>query len=233
MSNPHDQHATFARVQRFASNQHGRDFVVGDIHGCFDAMRDAMAAHEFNKDRDRLFSVGDLVDRGSQSEECVDWIAQPWFHAVRGNHEQMSIEVAQGRHSLVNYVRNGGGWFVALPEGRQRLIANCLAMLPFAIEIAHRIGTIGIVHAEVVGNDWRGFTDALEADTSNNKFRNLMECALWMRDRITKRDCSHVANVHRVYVGHTPMADWAVLGNVYYIDTGAVFGNKLTMLEVT
>lgn len=232
MTIPYAQTSTFTRVQHFDANQHGRDFVVGDIHGCFDAVRDAMAAHGFDKERDRLFSVGDLVDRGTQCEECVDWIAQSWFHAVRGNHEQMAIEVAQGRHSIPNYVQNGGGWFVALPEDRRKLIANCLATLPFAIEIAHSLGTIGIVHAEVVGNDWRGFTDALEVDTSNNKFRNLAECALWMRDRITKRDCSPVANARRVYVGHTPLAEYSVLGNVYYIDTGAVFGKKLTMLEI-
>lgn len=232
MTTPHAKTATFVRVRRFDANQHGRDFVVGDIHGCFDAVRDAMAAHGFNKERDRLFSVGDLVDRGPFSEEAIDWIAQPWFHAVRGNHEQMAIGIAQGRHSIVNYVQNGGGWFVALSEDRQRLIANRLATLPFAIEIEHRIGTIGIVHAEVVGNDWRGFTDALEADTSNNKFRNLRECALWSRDRITRRDYSPVANAYRVYVGHTPLVEYAVLGNVYYIDTGAVFGKKLTMLEI-
>lgn len=220
------------KVQRFQHNETGRDFVVGDVHGCFDALRAAMRDRHFDVAHDRLFSVGDLVDRGQQCEECVDWIAQSWFHAVRGNHEQMAIEVAQGRHSIPNYIQNGGGWFIELSEDRRRLIANCLATLPFAIEINHQIGTVGIVHAEVVGNDWTGFTSALESDQSNNKFRNLTECALWMRDRITHHDETPVANATRVYVGHTPLKDYAVLGNVYYIDTGAVFGNKLTMVEI-
>lgn len=219
-------------VQRFAINTVGRDFVVGDIHGCFDNLRDALADIGFDESRDRLFSVGDLVDRGPSSEECVDWIAKPWFHAVRGNHEQMAIEVAQGRHSIPNYIQNGGGWFMGLPEERRKLIANVLATLPYAIEIETPKGLVGIVHAEVPGGDWSAFVDELESDCSNKRFRNLRECALWMRDKASRQDQTHVANVDRVYVGHTPMREWRVLGNVYYIDTGAVFGNKLTVCEI-
>ena len=84
-------------VQRFAQNTWGRDFVVGDVHGCFDYLRAVLEHVQFDEVSDRLFCVGDLVDRGPQSEEAIDWIAKPWFHAVRGNHEQMAIDVAAGR----------------------------------------------------------------------------------------------------------------------------------------
>ena len=84
-------------VQRFTQNTRGRDFVVGDLHGCFDYLRVMLEHIQFDRVTDRLFCVGDLVDRGPQSEEAIDWIAKPWFHAVRGNHEQMAIDVAAGR----------------------------------------------------------------------------------------------------------------------------------------
>jgi serine/threonine protein phosphatase 1 len=60
------------RVQRFVLNATGRDFAVGDIHGCFSALEAALRHVGFSPDSDRLFSVGDLVDRGSESDQVVD-----------------------------------------------------------------------------------------------------------------------------------------------------------------
>ena len=51
-------------VRRFAPNTAGRDFVVGDIHGCFDALGDEMDRIRFDPAVDRMFSVGDLVESG-------------------------------------------------------------------------------------------------------------------------------------------------------------------------
>ena len=51
-------------VQRFTQNTRGRDFVVGDLHGCFDHLRVMLEHIQFNRVTDRLFCVGDLVDRG-------------------------------------------------------------------------------------------------------------------------------------------------------------------------
>jgi serine/threonine protein phosphatase 1 len=90
---------------------------------------------QFDRVTDRLFCVGDLVDRGPRSEEAIDWIAQPWFHAVRGNHEQMAIDVAAGRHDHDHYKRNGGGWFLAMPADRRKAVGRILDTLPVAIEI--------------------------------------------------------------------------------------------------
>lgn len=219
-------------VHRFPMNKLGRDYVVGDIHGCFDALRDGMHAIGFDESCDRLFSVGDLVDRGPSSEECVDWIAKPWFYAVRGNHEQMAIGIAAGKHDRGNYAANGGGWFLALSPARQKLIAEVLSTLPFLIEVETVHGKVGIVHAEIDGASWAAFRDALESVDSNNKRKRLFEIAMWARSRITSGDVSPITDLHRLYVGHTPVKDWAVLGNVYYIDTGCVFGGKLTICEI-
>ncbi|MGL9724118.1 metallophosphoesterase [Sodalis sp. (in: enterobacteria)] len=34
--------------------------------------------------------LGDLIDRGPQSEACLPLLENPWFRSVRGNHEQMA-----------------------------------------------------------------------------------------------------------------------------------------------
>jgi serine/threonine protein phosphatase 1 len=219
-------------LKRFPRNTAGRDFVVGDIHGCFERLQYELDSIGFDETRDRLFSVGDLVDRGPSSEESIDWIAKPWFHAVRGNHEQMAIGVAAGRHDAVNYLRNGGGWFLSMADERQKLYAEAFDDLPYLIEVETEVGRVGIVHAEIYGDSWDEFCAAMQSADSNNKRHRLAEIALWARTRITHGDDSPIRDLARLYVGHTPMDTPAILGNVHYIDTGCVFGGKLTVVEL-
>ncbi|HEU0197097.1 MAG TPA: metallophosphoesterase [Nevskiaceae bacterium] len=218
-------------LRHFAANATGRDFVVGDIHGCFDAVRNALRDVNFAATRDRLFSVGDLVDRGPSSEEAVEWIAQPWFHAVRGNHEQMALGVAIGRHDPAKYASNGGQWMLDLPPKRRKAVAAVFGTLPVAIEIDHPAGKIGIVHADVPGGDWAAFTATLQQPMSNNAWHRIAEGSLWNRERFEQRDASGVGNVALVCVGHSPIREPLMLGNVAYVDTGCVFGGKLTLLS--
>ena len=69
-----------------------RVFAVGDLHGEITALNEKLVEIGFNKDADLLISVGDLIDRGEDSLACLSLIHnEPWFHAVRGNHEDLMI----------------------------------------------------------------------------------------------------------------------------------------------
>ena len=221
-------------VKHVPRNEIGRDFVVGDIHGCFDVLRMHLQAVNFDESKDRLFSVGDIVDRGTQSEESIDWIDKPWFHAVRGNHEQMAIDVSKNEWPTDNYAVNGGQWFLKLPESRQKLFAEIFETLPVIIEIDHAIGKVGIVHADVPCQNWQIFSSAIgpESDQIAEVQTNLIQKAIWSRSRFQRQDTSKIENIERVYVGHTPLKEWSILGNIYFIDTGCVFANKLTLMEI-
>ena len=61
--------------RRYPRNRTGRDFVVGDVHGMFSALRELLAVAGFDDRRDRLFSVGDLIDRGPDSRGSLDWLS--------------------------------------------------------------------------------------------------------------------------------------------------------------
>lgn len=87
---------TYPVVCRHPVNDVGRDFVVGDLHGCVDALRYLLHEIGFDGARDRLFSVGDLVARGTDSLAAIDLIDKPWFYPVLGNHEDSLIAVATG-----------------------------------------------------------------------------------------------------------------------------------------
>lgn len=218
--------------RRFEANELGRDFVVGDVHGCFDLLRLAMLRAGFDKSTDRLFSVGDLVDRGPQSGEAVEWLTQSWFHAVRGNHEQMVVDVMAGRASEHLHDANGGAWFARLSHAERIATAEAFARLPLAIEVDTEAGPVGIVHAEVPGDDWVAFRAMLAAIDAgeSGKREHIERFALWGRDVIRGRSpFSGVVGIGCVYVGHTPVAGATRVANVCYLDTGAVFGRAMSI----
>lgn len=222
-------------IKHFSRNAIGRDFAVGDIHGCFRLLALELEAVGFDESRDRLFSVGDLIDRGPDSDSSIDWLARPWFHAVRGNHEEMAIGVVTGTHNRDVYVDNGGAWFLRLPPQRRRLFASAFNDLPLAIDIETTHGRVGVVHADLAARSWAVFAEELASfDTLPfHRQRLLSEGALWSRRRISLGDTDGVPDLHAMIVGHTPGTAVRQLGNVFYIDTGAVFKNgKLTVIDL-
>jgi serine/threonine protein phosphatase 1 len=82
-------------IRSLLTNCHGKDYVVGDLHGCYDLLQRVLDEVSFNKTHDRLFSVGDLIDRGPDSLACLQLLAEPWFFAVKGNHEDLMLEFFQ------------------------------------------------------------------------------------------------------------------------------------------
>lgn len=214
------------KIKRFTLNTVGRDFVVGDIHGAFDLVLEAMDRAGFDKQRDRLFSVGDLIDRGPGSHRCARFLAQPYVHAVRGNHEDMLLELYASGEPDPNVLAvaarfNGFEWWLGATETRRAEILSAISQLPLAIEIETERGTVGLIHADVpAGMDWSEFLALIEAGDSD-----ATHTCLWGRDRIRSRDTTGITGVGRVFAGHTPQWDGAVrLGNFYGIDSGAVFG---------
>ncbi|MGC9207998.1 MULTISPECIES: metallophosphoesterase [Acidithiobacillus] len=79
------------RVIMHPANLQGRDFIVGDLHGHPDVLYRLMDQVGFDVDTDRLFSVGDLVDRGPNSAAALDLLDAPWFYPVLGNHDAMLL----------------------------------------------------------------------------------------------------------------------------------------------
>lgn len=64
-------------------------YVVGDIQGCFDTFQKLLDKIQFNPKQDRLWLVGDLVNRGPHSLEVLRWCVKhkKILKAVLGNHD--------------------------------------------------------------------------------------------------------------------------------------------------
>ncbi|MBD1589628.1 metallophosphoesterase [Pseudomonas typographi] len=217
---------------RFPINTAGRDFAVGDIHGHFTRLEAVLSTAGFDPKVDRLFSVGDLVDRGPESIDVMRWLNRSWFHPVRGNHEQMAIETARQALDSGMYLHNGGAWFLALNRDEQQEYAAQFADLALAIEVETPSGLVGLVHADCPYGDWNDFRASLANGPASER-DHIQAVAQWSRSRIDSQTARTVPGVRAVVVGHTPVRQPVVLGNVYHIDTGGwLTDGHFTLLDL-
>jgi len=217
---------------RVPPNTHGRDIAVGDIHGAFSALQDALRAVTFDTRCDRLFALGDLVDRGPESPRVMDWLAQPWFHAICGNHDYMIWRAALGQpFDYIDHRLYGGEWLETLPEPEQQRIGARLAQLPVVIEVETPHGVVGLVHADCPFDDWQEM-HRIDWRGLDGMSSFAAQC-LWSVDRFRFRYTGLVRNIHAVVHGHTTISGVARLGNCHFIDTGGWrAGGHFTLLDL-
>ncbi len=222
------------RVQHFGRNERGRDFCVSDIHGMFTLLDQLLKEIEFDSECDRLFSVGDLVDRGPESPRALTYLSQRWFHTIRGNHEDMLISVFENPDdpkAREVWWRNGGQWWQKQSPHVQAMLYRWLRGLPLALEVETRAGMVGIVHADLPAElGWNAFTEKLAEDDPD-----CIATALWSRQRVRlHRIAGKVPDVIAIYCGHTVVNRPLSAGNVHFIDTGACYTEigSLTIVDI-
>jgi len=73
-------------------------YAIGDIQGCCDELKALLARCKFSADRDELWFVGDLVNRGPQSLETLRFVRALGANAtvVLGNHDLHLLAVRFG-----------------------------------------------------------------------------------------------------------------------------------------
>jgi serine/threonine protein phosphatase 1 len=207
------------QIASYAINKKGRDLAVGDIHGCFSRVRAALRAIDFNEAVDRLFCVGDLVDRGAQSDRVLEWLERPWVRSVMGNHEQMLLGAVKGDafdrrfHNL-----NGGDWLELLPADEQVAIAERVSQLPLVVEVETPQGVVGLIHSDSFYDDWSEIRE-MEQKILDDDHPFVWSC-LWAPLRFKRQYRQVVNGIRAVVHGHVTVPDVTVLGNTFYIDTG-------------
>lgn len=219
--------------KRFERNDLGRDFAVGDIHGHFSQLQKKLDEIGFNQDVDRLFSVGDLVDRGPECELSLEWIDRPWFHPVRGNHDDYVCRY--DTCDIRNWFQNGGIWFSALTSSEMGDFAVTFRDLPVAIEVETKSGLVGLVHADCPFPSWSALRKSLGGGDEGGRLRSVKNYCMWSRGRIENSDTSGVYGVRALVVGHTPNENPVTLGNVYHIDTMGwrpQHGGRFTIIDL-
>lgn len=217
------------QYQRITANRYRQIFVIGDLHGCCTLLMNELKAKNFDDSQDLVISVGDLIDRGPESLECLELLTQPWFAAVRGNHEQMAIDtLSEGCEGLKGsqWFHNGGNWFWSLDTDKKFLATSLirkLQALPLVIEVELARQIAVICHADYPADSY-AYGQEIDAHK-----------AIWSRQRIADA-CDGFAKpiegADLFIFGHTPVNAVSQAKNLLYIDTGAVYRGTLTLHQL-
>jgi len=200
-----------------------RTFAIGDIHGCSSLLAELLKRISPDPQGDTLVILGDFINRGPDSRGTVELLLElkrQFRHLIllRGNHEQMLLDYLDGRHQGL-FLAVGGRETLASYGADPAAVASTswlppehlalLADLPTCYENEHGI----YVHA--------GLQPGVHLTGQSP------EWLLWARDDFIR---SNHDFGKRVIFGHTPFADPLVTANRIGIDTGAVYGGRLTCL---
>ncbi|HEY6299311.1 MAG TPA: metallophosphoesterase family protein [Candidatus Binatus sp.] len=211
------------------SKTEGRLFAIGDIHGCPDELA-AILKSIAPVAGDTVVFVGDYVDRGPSARAVIDLAldlergnAECVF--LKGNHEDMMMSYLglPGNYGE-SFLFNGGIATLDSYGVREEDLDSAFERLPDAhLGFMTRLATSYLrppylfVHAGIMP------TRQLEEQQT--------EDMLWIRQEF-------IFNPHKidatVVFGHTPMR--GVMIDLPYklgIDTGLVYGGKLTCVEFT
>lgn len=216
-------------IHEYNENENGGiDYVVGDIHGCFSRLERMLQRIGFDKTKDRLFCLGDLVDRGPESHKVLDFLANEWVIALAGNHDDMAIDYAinggdygAGSQFEQDYRANGGEWNINASYGFTQEVKRAFEKLPLVIEYK-REGKkpLVFVHADLPFNSLAEMREKLEDPVWRQYAR--INC-MWERRRAEGERKNYFKDIDTVIVGHTVVPRPVLLQDTLYIDTGAVF----------
>ena len=67
-------------------------YCVSDIHGCYPEFMQLLTEIKFGN-QDILYVLGDIIDRGEASLECLEYVAsKDNIICIMGNHEMLALD---------------------------------------------------------------------------------------------------------------------------------------------
>jgi len=208
----------------------GRLFAIGDIHGCADELAVMLKAIA-PRDGDTVVFVGDYVDRGPSARDVVDLVLDlkntgAEIVTLKGNHEDMMLSfMGLEGHYGESFLFNGGAATLdsyGVREDALEDVDDVIERIPENhldfyknLSLSYLRPPYLFVHA--------GIRPTLQLEEQE------AEDVLWIRQEFIFNP--HVAGAIVVF-GHTPMR--GVMFDLPFklgIDTGLVYGGKLTCLE--
>ncbi|MBY0121004.1 bis(5'-nucleosyl)-tetraphosphatase PrpE [Bacillus sp. S/N-304-OC-R1] len=217
--------------------------IIGDIHGCFAEFKELTIKLGYtwetgipvHKEGRRLAFVGDLTDRGPQSlrvaETVCELVSETLAYYVPGNHCNKLYRFFLGNKvQLTHGLETTAAEYDLLDRKDKKAIREKFMKLyenaPLYAVLDE--GKLVIAHAGI-REDYIGKhsekvkTFVLYGDITGEKNPD---------GSPVRRDwAQHYQGKAIIVYGHTPVKNVRIVNNTYNIDTGAVFGNKLTGLK--
>ena len=211
-----------------------RIVIITDLHGCYDECRQLLNKLSFDKDRDRLINLGDTIDRGPKIYEVFEFLRglkeemKERCVLIRGNHEQMMLDSIdrKGFGKRLRYMNSGEKTVFSFISHKHKIneFRDWYEQMPYYYVDERFIA----VHACLVDED---------------PGKNEIDTLIW------GRDTDYTGKL--VLTGHTPYRiplyfnglnstgaitedRWGRLptNGMIALDTGCVYGNKLTGMVI-
>jgi protein phosphatase len=256
LSSPEDVEAASIKRTRLWNNrtdEQGPFDIIGDVHGCFDELEqllgelgyrvveeregefpDGGAVYAHPEGRTAVF-VGDLVDRGPRILDTIrlvrNMVEHGSAHCVPGNHDQKLVRKLRGRDVQITHgLDRSLAELDALPDDRREAAQAEVVRFLDAL-VSHYVfdgGQLVVAHAgmkeEMQGRGSGKVRDfALYGETTGETD----EFGLPVRWNWAAEYRGRAVVVY----GHTPVPEAEWLNRTINIDTGCVFGGRLTALR--
>ncbi len=252
-------------------------YAIGDIQGCYHAFQMLLERIRFDAESDRLWLVGDLVNRGSGSLEVLRWCYahRHCLNVVLGNHDLHALVVAEGivtahkgdtldallaaedRQPLLDWLRHQ---HLIYREGDYLMVhAGLLPQwsaeqaLNYAGEVEHILRSDRYLDffRHMYGNQPDHWDDNL---SGIDRLRVITNAATRLRicSADGQMEFKFKGELQDIPAGYMPWFDvpdraardtqvifghWSALGlrqreNIYALDTGCLWGGKLTAMNL-
>ena len=218
-------------------------YAIGDIHGGFKALLQVLHKANFDYQKDKLISLGDLCDGWSETPEVIEELKKiKNLIYCKGNHDAWSISGLSKENGFMSFHGDGASWFrhggkatVDAYERRPELLESHLEFLKagvnYYIDEENRL----FLHA--------GFNVDFPIDKQPLYYDQLnyyWDRSFWARMYAGRNDGKAYKEV---YIGHTPTIGVPKTlkedtskpvnrRNVWNMDTGACFTGKLSMMNI-
>jgi len=202
-----------------------KTYVVGDVHGCYYTLKALLNKLAKNS---RIIFVGDVCDRGLYTKRIIDLIIENEYECVLGNHERYMLEytheiIEGGTNRWLKDTMGGKETLKSYKDNKKALFAHLtwILSLPKYIMVDNYFITHGF------GLPYFQRKDEISSLNGLTKNR-ISDAKEWGHDWETGYQDYSVVNIF----GHTPYKEVKQGKNYFGIDTGCVYGGKLTAIEL-
>jgi diadenosine tetraphosphatase ApaH/serine/threonine PP2A family protein phosphatase len=201
-------------------NENGKSFVIGDVHGCRDMLEEMLSLIPWDSEKHNLIFIGDYIDRGDDSKGVIDILIKLMesssnVQCLMGNHESLFLDYFYGRNENTFLVNGGVSTLNSYRVNGKICIPPEHVSFIKSLKTLVELDEYYIVHA--------GFMPGIEMEKQSKQDK------LWIREDFI---FSEYDFGKKVIFGHTPFPAPYIVPNKIGLDTGAVFGNKLTCIEL-
>lgn len=216
-------------------NADARIFAIGDIHGCQLQLTKLLERIPLDKKRDTLVFLGDYINRGPDSRKVIETLIELREQCANtvflmGNHEEMLLEYAtDGDIDRLRLLHDMGVEATLTSYGAAMHDLQRLAFLPDShldflksLRMSWSSGPYLFVHADAC---------PLAAGTEDSRRVQVRTADQLLASRRLAGDAP-TGSEQLVIFGHTAFSTPLVRPDRIGIDTGAVYGNMLTALEL-